>query len=78
LRSKYSYSPFLNRAVLVVPPRSELSSIIDNPSQLIPRCHVLQMRSLPCFFPSSKTEYTDYQCVSFRCCKHVTNSNISI
>ena len=34
------------------PPRSELSSIIDNPCQLIPRCHVLQMRSLPCSFPS--------------------------
>ena len=34
------------------PPRSELSSIIDTHCQLIPRCHVLQMRSLPCSFPS--------------------------
>ena len=34
------------------PPRSELSSIIDTHCQLIPRCNVLQMRSLPCSFPS--------------------------
>ena len=34
------------------PPRSELSSIIDTHCQLIPQCHVFQMRSHPCSFPS--------------------------
>ena len=50
----FSFDSFLCGSTInfMQPPRSELSSIIDNPCQLIPRCCVFQMRSLPCSFPS--------------------------